>query len=116
MGLSKLVEITRIYKRLGKCNLPIAIIQNGTRTNQREVIGTIQSIVELSQKEKIGGPAVLVIGEVVNLPKSKNSRPKAMFSRMNLFFKTWIAFLFDEDEVRTGEKAKLTTRLFIWPF
>lgn len=72
MGLSKLEEIIRIYKRLGKSNLPIAIIQNGTRTDQREVIGTIQCIVALAQKEKISGPAVLVIGEVVNLAKVKD--------------------------------------------
>lgn len=71
MGLSKLDEITQIYKRLGKSNLPIAIIQNGTRIDQREVIGTIDSIVALSQKEMIAGPAVLVIGEVVNLAKVK---------------------------------------------
>lgn len=71
MGLSKLEEITRIYKALGKSNLPIAIIQNGTRIDQREVIGTIKSIVKLSKKEAIKGPAVLVIGEVVNLAKVK---------------------------------------------
>lgn len=71
MGLSKLEEITRIYKRLGKSHLPIAIIQNGTKTDQLEVIGTINSILELSQKEKFTGPAVLVIGEVVNLAKVK---------------------------------------------
>lgn len=71
MGLSKLEEITQIYKRLGKSDLPIAIIQNGTRIDQREVIGTMDTIFELSQKEKFSGPAVLVIGEVVNLAKAK---------------------------------------------
>lgn len=69
MGLAKLEEIAKIYKDLGKSNLPIAIIQNGTRVDQREVVGTIKSIVKLSKKEDIKGPAVLVIGEVVSLAK-----------------------------------------------
>jgi uroporphyrin-III C-methyltransferase len=69
MGMSKLEEITKLYKFLGKFDLPVAIIQNGTRTDQREVVGTINSIVELAEKEAITGPAVLVIGAVVNLAK-----------------------------------------------
>jgi uroporphyrin-III C-methyltransferase len=71
MGFSKLEEITKIYKGLGKSDLPVAIIQNGTRTDQRELIGTINTIVKLSEMESITGPAVVVIGEVVNLAKVK---------------------------------------------
>lgn len=71
MGLSQLDEIIRIYKALGKSHLPIAIIQNGTRTSQREIVGTIKTIGKLSKREAIKGPAVLVIGEVVNLARVK---------------------------------------------
>lgn len=67
MGLSKLEEITRIYKKLGKANMPIAIIQNGTRVDQREIVGTIGNIVRRAKTASIKGPAVFVIGEVVNL-------------------------------------------------
>ena len=71
MGLSKLEEIAKIYKSLGKADMPIAIIQNGTRMDQREIVGTIKSIVSLLKKETMKGPAVLVIGEVVNLANVK---------------------------------------------
>jgi len=71
MGLSKLEEIVKIYKELGKADMPIAVIQNGTRTDQREVVGTIKSILKLSKNEAMKGPAVLVIGEVVNLATVK---------------------------------------------
>lgn len=67
MGLSKLEEITRIYKKMGKSKTPIAIIQNGTRVDQREVVGTIGNILRRAKTASIKGPAVLVIGEVVNL-------------------------------------------------
>ncbi len=73
MGLSKLEEIVSIYKSLGKGDTPIAIIQDGTRTDQREVVGTIQSIVRLWENVEMKGPAVLVIGEVVHLATRKSA-------------------------------------------
>jgi len=71
MGMSKLKEIAEIYSSLGKQELPIAIIQNGTKTEQKEVVGTIQNIVEISENQGIGAPAVIVIGEVVHLARVK---------------------------------------------
>jgi uroporphyrin-III C-methyltransferase len=65
MGLNKLAEITRVYSDLDRANVPVAVIQNGTLPGQQSVIGTISSIVELVQQEKISSPAVIVIGEVV---------------------------------------------------
>lgn len=67
MGLSKLEEITQLYKQLGKGDVPIAIIQNGTRVDQREIIGKINNIVKRVKNAEVKGPALLVIGEVVNL-------------------------------------------------
>jgi uroporphyrin-III C-methyltransferase len=71
MGLAKLEEIVSIYKSVGKANMPIAIVQDGTTPSQREVVGTIESIVSLSKKEAIQSPAILVIGEVVHLARGK---------------------------------------------
>lgn len=71
MGMSKLKEIAEIYSSLGKQELPIAIIQNGTKTEQKAVVGTIQNIVEISENQGIGAPAVIVIGEVVHLARLK---------------------------------------------
>lgn len=73
MGLGKIAEITTIYKSVGKGEMPIAIIQNGTRSDQKEVIGTIDTIIQLIEGEGITAPAVIVIGEVVHLA-SKNSK------------------------------------------
>lgn len=73
MGLSKLEEIARIYSSLGKSKMPIAVIQNGTRADQKEVIGTMDSILELVKDQQIQAPAVMVIGEVVRLAKPKVS-------------------------------------------
>ena len=46
---------------------PIAIIEKGTRPDQRVVIGQLHELDELAVKHKIGSPALIIIGEVVKL-------------------------------------------------
>lgn len=65
MGMHKLDEIIAIYKANRTDDLPIAIIQNGTKNSEQKVVGTISSITELVAEKKISSPAIIVIGEVV---------------------------------------------------
>lgn len=65
MGMSKLSQIVALFKSEGKSDRPIAIIQNGTRENEKLGIGTIENIVEVVEKEKLSNPAIIIIGEVV---------------------------------------------------
>lgn len=65
MGVKNLATIVAAFKSEGKNTLPIAIIQNGTLPNQREVVGTIDNIENLAQEAQIGAPAIIIIGEVV---------------------------------------------------
>lgn len=65
MGLNKLNEIMDQFKLHGKADLPVAVIQNGTLTNQQMVIGTVATIVGQAKEKAIASPAVIVVGEVV---------------------------------------------------
>ncbi|MCK5440761.1 MAG: uroporphyrinogen-III C-methyltransferase, partial [Maribacter sp.] len=65
MGMSKLPSIVELYKKEGKANIPIAIIQNGTRENEKIGIGTISTIENVVKQEKLANPAIIIIGEVV---------------------------------------------------
>ncbi len=67
MGMSKLAQICEIFASNGKGDMPMAIIQNGTRENAKAVVGTVSTIIEKSIQEKVSNPAVIVIGEVVSL-------------------------------------------------
>lgn len=67
MGVNKLKEITEIFSQNGKNNLPVAIIQNGSLENEKTVIGTIETIVEIAAKKGVSTPAIIVAGEVVSL-------------------------------------------------
>ena len=46
---------------------PIAIIENGTRTDERVITGTLETIPSLIRTARIGAPALIVIGEVAAL-------------------------------------------------
>jgi uroporphyrin-III C-methyltransferase len=65
MGVEKLSEIVKTYKKEGKDETAIAIIQNGTLPTQNLAIGTIETIETIATEEKIKSPAIIVIGEVV---------------------------------------------------
>lgn len=70
MGLNKLKEITKIYAEQGKANSAVAIIQNGSLPTENIVLGTIETIVEIAEEEKIGAPAIIIVGDVVKLHES----------------------------------------------
>ena len=66
MGMSKLPEITALFEKEGKARTPVAIIQNGTLENEKTGVGTVSTIVEVVEREKLANPAIIIIGEVVH--------------------------------------------------
>ncbi|MDP5231913.1 MAG: uroporphyrinogen-III C-methyltransferase [Cellulophaga sp.] len=66
MGMSKLPAILDLFKKEGKSETPIAIIQNGTRKDEKIGVGTIATIQEEVVKQQLTNPAIIIIGEVVN--------------------------------------------------
>ena len=48
-----------------KKNTPVAIIQNGTRENEKVVIGTIRNIQQVVNEQQLTSPAIIIIGDVV---------------------------------------------------
>jgi len=65
MGLSKIKDIMALFTIHGRSETPVAVIQNGTLPTQKNVIGTVSTISGLTTMEKVGPPAIIVIGEVV---------------------------------------------------
>jgi uroporphyrin-III C-methyltransferase len=65
MGMNKLSEIVSIYQSNRNDDLPVAIIQNGTKSNEKKVIGNISSISQLVAEHQLSSPSIIVIGEVV---------------------------------------------------
>ena len=68
MGTEKLeIIIDKIRKGKVSGNTKVAIIENGTLENQRIIIGEIDDIVKKSKQENIKPPAIVIIGDTVNL-------------------------------------------------
>lgn len=65
MGMSKLAQIVTLFKGEGKCETPMAIIQNGTREDEQVGIGTVSTIEEIVANKNLSNPAIIIIGEVV---------------------------------------------------
>ncbi|CAM1363225.1 Uroporphyrinogen-III C-methyltransferase [Tenacibaculum litopenaei] len=65
MGMGKLSEILRLFKKEGKGDLPVAIVQNGTTIHEKVGIGTVDTMEAIVQRDKLSNPAIIVLGEVV---------------------------------------------------
>lgn len=66
MGMHKLAEIVSIFQELGKGSLPVGVIQNGSRSNEKRGMGTIDTIQKVVKENELSSPAIIVIGEVVS--------------------------------------------------
>lgn len=65
MGMSKLGEIVEIFSKENKQDLAVAIIQNGTKDNEKVGMGTISNIQQVVTEKELANPAIIVIGDVV---------------------------------------------------
>lgn len=65
MGLKKLSEIMATFQSHGKADMPVAVIQNGTLPSQKQVVGTVSTIVNMVKEEDLGSPGIIIAGDVV---------------------------------------------------
>jgi uroporphyrin-III C-methyltransferase len=71
MGVQKLPHIIPDLIIAGLApNTPIALIRWGTRPEQEQLIGTLETIIELIETTAFEAPAIVVIGNVVNLTQN----------------------------------------------
>jgi len=69
MGVSRLGHIVKRLIEAGReASTPVAVVSNATLPSQKTIVGTLGNIVELANG--LPSPAVIVVGEVVNVPTS----------------------------------------------
>ncbi len=70
MGVATAAKVAARLADAGMTNsMPVAVIENGTRHNERIVAGTLGELAALIDTHAIKGPAVLVIGRVAALAR-----------------------------------------------
>ncbi|MCW9709151.1 uroporphyrinogen-III C-methyltransferase [Fodinibius salsisoli] len=67
MGMRNLPKIVNIFKRYGRSTTPIAVIQRGSLPEEKIALGTIASITNEVEKKNLTNPALILIGDVVQL-------------------------------------------------
>ncbi|PHI18680.1 uroporphyrinogen-III C-methyltransferase [Lewinellaceae bacterium SD302] len=77
MGLARLERILEVYRSVGKADLPVMIIQNGSRKNEKCWVGTVNDIAGTFHRERDAGPGIIVLGQVVGL-RTQQSRAEVI--------------------------------------
>ena len=73
MGVSRCTTIQRDLLAAGMSPaMPIAIIQNATRGDQRSIVTTLRNLVADIRASGIGSPAIMVVGETVHYASQAN--------------------------------------------
>lgn len=71
MGVSGLDTLRERLLAHGRAaNTPAALIENGSRQNQRVIHCTLDSLPETAKREAVKSPALLILGEVAALGRS----------------------------------------------
>ncbi|HVY76151.1 MAG TPA: uroporphyrinogen-III C-methyltransferase [Puia sp.] len=75
MAMSRLELICDIFRKEGRGETPAAVIQNGTLPGAKMVTGKVKDLAFRAQHAGLQNPAVIVIGEVVNLKDNPAANP-----------------------------------------
>jgi uroporphyrin-III C-methyltransferase len=68
MGAARLAEIAALLATHGRPpGTPVAVVENGSREDERVLIGTLGDIVEIALAAGLVSPATVIVGEVARL-------------------------------------------------
>jgi uroporphyrin-III C-methyltransferase len=67
MGMKQLASIAATYVDAGNGDVPAAIIQRASTTDQRSVKGKVKDLVAMAESKQLTYPAIIIIGGVTNL-------------------------------------------------
>ena len=77
MGLSTAGTISRRLIEHGRDpQTPVAVIENGTRPEEKRAIGRLADLEDLLRASGITGPALIIVGEVVGLAEQGTAAPE----------------------------------------
>lgn len=67
MGMKQLSKIVAVFEGAGKADTAVMVVQEGTTKNKRVAISRVSAIQEEVIKKGVTSPAIIIIGDVVEL-------------------------------------------------
>lgn len=102
MGVGNLRANMWMLKKYGKMgDTPVAVVRWGSLGKQRSVVGTIDTIADSVQRERITAPAVVVVGGVAGFAQKLN-----WFEKLPLFGKVFLITRGVESNTRLAAKLQ----------
>lgn len=77
MGTRKIEAITALFKKYRRPDVPIALLQSGSRSDNQTTIGSLSQVGPLMQAVKKNVPGIIVIGAVVDILNITNQQDMA---------------------------------------
>ena len=71
MGMKNLDKIIEVFIASNKRNTPVAIVQNGSRHDEKLCLGTVFTISKEAKEKGLSSPAIIIIGEIVRHTKKE---------------------------------------------
>lgn len=85
MGLASLPQIAAGLLSAGMDkNMPAAVIENGTRNNQRKVLATLSTLPQMAVAQQVKSPALIIVGKVCQLSEQYDWFGKRLLSGCEL--------------------------------
>ena len=69
MGMKNLSKIMEVFMASDKKDTPVAIVQNGSRSDEKLGLGTVATISKIARNTGLSSPAIIVVGEIVRHTK-----------------------------------------------
>ena len=83
MGVSRCEIIQRDLLDAGmSASMPVAVIQNATRRDQRSIVTTLQDLAGDIHASGIGSPAIMVVGETVRYARTESIAASASIAKV----------------------------------
>lgn len=87
MGLTRADEIAAKLLAGGlAADTPVAIIENGCRKDQRDIISTLHAFPETVLRENVQSPALIIVGEVVRMKEKLQAQVQLHASEQQYLF------------------------------
>jgi uroporphyrin-III C-methyltransferase len=78
MGVAQAASLQSGLLQALPARTPIAVVQHASQPQQRHAVGTLDDLCGLIEREQLGSPAIILVGEVLRGLQARDSLPESL--------------------------------------